>query len=421
MLTGLPRTRQPRAIVIGLDDGTNGIQTARILSQRGIPVLAIANDPGHPCCRTRVCERILYGRTDTEECIATLKQLGPQLDQKAVLFPCQDSNVRLLSQHRASLEEWYHIVLPTHQTLCMLMDKVGFYTYAQANGLPIPATRILKDRGDAELAGRDLQFPLVLKPSQRSPAWMQRTRHKAFKVADSQELLSLYDTYWAWAEVLIAQEWIAGPDTNHYSCNCYFDADAEPQVTFVSRKLRQWPPQTGQGCLGEACHNSHVLHETLHVFQSVNYRGLAYLEMKQDARTGQYLIVEPNIGRPTGRSATAEANGVELLYTMYCDAVGWPLPENREQTSDGVKWAYARQDVQAALHQWWHGELSLKEWWQSWRGKKVYALFSWSDPLPFVFDMLRVIRQVLSSHTARWQRESIPVYDHLPEEGIRTV
>ena len=40
---------------------------------------------------------------------------------------------------------------------------------------------------------------------------------------------------------------------------------------------------------------------------------LGYVEAKRDVRTGRHYLIEPNIGRPTGRSAIAEAGGVELL------------------------------------------------------------------------------------------------------------
>jgi predicted ATP-grasp superfamily ATP-dependent carboligase len=116
--------------------------------------------------------------------------------------------------------------------------------------------------------------------------------------------------------------------------------------------------------------------------------------MKQDPITGQFLIIEPNIGRPTGRSATAEAAGVELIYSMYCDALGLPLPENLQQQFFGVKWIHWRRDVQAALHAWRNGQLNLRDMWRSWQGRKVDAIFSWRDPLPFVFDLLRGCRQL---------------------------
>jgi len=138
------------------------------------------------------------------------------------------------------------------------------------------------------------------------------------------------------------------------------------------------------------------LHEAIGLFRRVNYRGLGHLEMKQDERSGKYYIVEPNIGRPTGRSAIAEAGGVELLYTMYCDALGWPLPANREQKYEGVKLMHLLRDFQSAWYYWRHGELTLKEWWQSVRGRKAYVVFSWSDPLPFLNALLTAIPLYLS-------------------------
>jgi predicted ATP-grasp superfamily ATP-dependent carboligase len=203
---------------------------------------------------------------------------------------------------------------------------------------------------------------------------------------------------------LIAQEWIEGPDANLYSCNCYFDNSSRPLATFVARKLRQWPPQTGQSSLGQECRNDEVLQETVRLFRTVGFCGLGYLEMKLDARSGRYFIVEPNIGRPTGRSAIAEAGGVELLYTMYCDALGWPLPVNRNQHYGNDKWIHIRRDFQSALYYWRKGELSARQWLESWRGRKAYALFSWRDPGPFFGDLFRAAR-LFTSKQERQKRD----------------
>ena len=381
----------PHAIVIGLDSIT-GLQTARILSQRGVPVIAIAKDPDHHSCRTKVCEKIISTDTDSFALISTLETLRPTLKQKPVIFPCSDTSVLVISRYRDRLQEWCHVVLPPANVIEMMVDKVKFYRYAQENGFPIPETYFLFSREDAEEATRKLIFPAILKPPYRPDEWRKQTKEKAFKVANADEFLAIYNQCCKWADIIIAQEWIKGPDTNHITCNCYFGSDSEPLVTFTSRKLRQWPQTTGQGCFGEAYRDDKVAYETVHLYQSVGFRGLAYLEMKQDENSGRYLIIEPNVGRPTGRSATAEANGVELIYTMYCDAVGRPLPANREQKEGHVKWIYLRQDVQSALYSWFHGELTLREWWQSVRGPKWYAIFSWTDPAPFWYDLWGAVR-----------------------------
>ena len=400
MKTSYRDSQKPYAIIIGLES-IQGLQSARILVQRSVPVIGIASNPRHHASRTRVCDEILFANTSTEEFIQVLEMLGPKLSQKAVLFPCYDESVLLISRFRQRVEKWYHLVLPPPEIIEMLIDKISFYTFAQEKGLPIPRSLFLYCRADAEQAATQLTYPCLLKPPSRPATWVRHTKLKAFKVSNAGEFLATYDHYQGWINALIAQEWIEGNDTNLYTCNCYFDATGEPLVTFVSRKLRQWPPGTGQACLSVEARDATVLRETIRLYKSVPYRGLGYLEMKRDERTGRYFIIEANIGRPTGRSAMTEAGGVELLYTMYCDALGWPLPANREQKYTGVKWIHVLRDIQSALYYGCQGQLTFRQWWQSVRGRKTDALFSWKDPGPFLAALAKAIPTYLSRRERR--------------------
>lgn len=397
----------PPAVLVGLDS-MQGLQAARILHARGVPVIAFAKDPKNDACRTNVCREIRFTDTRTDQLIPALEDLGRGLDQKAVLFPCEDRNVQLVSQHRERLEPWFYIALPAPAVVEMLMDKTRFYRYALDTGLPIPPTHFLHARRDLEALEGSLSFPVVLKPANSATRlWEKNCMFSAFRVSDMLELYSLYDRYREFTDVFIVQEWIAGPDQNLYSCNCYFDRTGEPVVTFVARKLRQWPPHIGKSSFGVECRSDEVRDETIRLFRSVDYRGLGYVEFKLDERYGKYFIVEPNVGRPTGRSSIAEAGGVELLYTMYCDVLGLPLPSDREQKYVGAKWVHLRRDFQSALYYWRRGELRPSEWARSWGGKKAFALFSWRDPLPFLSDIVRVIRTVLSATERRRRRRKM--------------
>lgn len=390
---------QPAVVVVGIDRDP-GLQAARILAARGVPVIGIAVDRNHFGCRTNVCKEILYA-TDYDEIVTLLESIGPSFVERAVLVPCSDPAVERISPSRASLERWYHVPLPSAEVVTMLMDKSRFYPYAEDNGFSIVPTRILRSRIDAVEAAQTLAFPCVLKPSFRTATWVEHTSAKAIKVTSSDELLDLYNQCGDWAEELIVQEWIEGDDSYLYSCNCYFDATSRPLVTFIARKLRQWPPGAGDSSLGEECRRDEVLETTVRLFESVGYHGLGYVEIKQDAQSGRYYIIEPNVGRPTGRSAIAEAGGVELLYTMYCDLVGWALPDARTQSYGGAKWIYLRKDLQSALWQWRNGDLTPGDWWRSLRGPKVYAIWSLRDPLPFLFDLWITTKKVMGRIRSR--------------------
>lgn len=395
MTAGAPGGEDPYAVVVGLDCIT-GLQTARILAARGVPVIGVARDTGHPCCRTKACRRVMTGdHADEHRLVAALEELGPTLPQKAVLYPCTDLSVRTIGRHRDLLSAWYHVALADQDLLESLMDKARFAELAEERALLVPRTAVVADRFDAERASERLRFPCVAKPTIKDSTWERAAGGKVARFADANAWLAFFRDDLRWSGDLIVQEWIPGDDAELYSCNAYFDDDGRPLVTFVARKLRQWPTESGTSSLGEEVRNDAVLETAVQLFQGLGYRGLAYVEMKHDRRTGRLVIIEPNVGRPTGRSAIAEAGGVELLYTMYCHALGRPLPGAREQRYTGVRWIYLRHDAQSAFAYWRRGELTLRSWWRSWRGRKAYAVWSLRDPRPFFADVRRAAVQGL--------------------------
>jgi predicted ATP-grasp superfamily ATP-dependent carboligase len=391
-MAGPTPERRPVAVVVALDCIT-GLQTTRILTARGIPVIGIAADRGHFCARTKLPKRIVTSPTGGEALIVTLERLaasGALEGAPAVLVPCSDAAVLAISRWRDRLAEAYRFVLPEHDTVELLMDKLRFAEHATATGLPIPETHILRSRDDAETVASAMSYPVVVKPPIKTPAWLAATKAKVFRVESGAELLQVYDRFADMSDALIAQAWIGGDETGLISANAYFDREGVASAMFIARKIRQWPPETGTSCLGEEVRDDATRDVAMQLFGGVGYRGLAYVEVKVDADTGRRLIVEPNVGRPTGRSAIAEQGGVELLLSAYLDALGETPPVN-EQTYHGAKWIYWRHDLQAAAQQMLAGRLSPVAWWRSVKGPKYEAVFDRHDPAPFAADMVRAI------------------------------
>lgn len=381
----------PPAVVVGLDCVT-GLQTARLLADRDVPVIGVAANRRHFCVQTRVTRRKVIAPTSGEGLVRALERLGPSLstDGRVFLLPCTDAAVLTISAERARLEPFYRFVLPPHDVMAMLMDKVSFAEHAQRTGLPIPATAILRSREDAVAASRSLDYPVAVKPGLKTETWLASSRAKVYPAANAAELLAIYDLVHEWTPELIAQSWVEGGEDALFSCNAYFDREGRPQATFIARKIRQWPPDTGTSSLGVEVRDDTVLQAAIELFTSAGYRGLAYVEMKRDERTGRYAIIEPNLGRPTGRSAISERGGVELLLTAYSDALGLPLPEHRVQRYRGVKWIYWRHDLQAAVVAMRRGRLSLDGWWRYVRGPSIEAVASLRDPRPMIAELAHV-------------------------------
>lgn len=392
---------RPPAVVVGLDNIT-GLQTARILAARGIPVVGVAANRKHFGARTNVCVEVLESPLAGDELIATLVGLAERLQGRAVLFPCTDGAVAALSERRHELSS-YVLPLAPHDVVDLLMDKASFAEYARTAGLPIPHTVVLRSRSDAEDAAGTLPYPAVLKPATKSATWLSHTSAKALRVSGAAELLETYDRVAGWSDVFLVQEWVEGGEDGLFSCNAYFDERGQALVTFVARKMRQWPPGVGTSASGVECRQDDVLEQTRATFSGAGFHGLAYLELKLEAGTGRLLIIEPNVGRPTGRSAIAERGGVELLYSAYCHAVGQPVPRTPQQYV-GTKWLDVRRDIQAAVAAHRRGELTARQWAASVRGRKAHAIWSLRDPMPFLTDLMHATaeggRRVRAGRTA---------------------
>lgn len=348
-----------------------------------------------------MCERIIRATTKDESLISTLLELGPTFTSKPVLFPCQDVNVELVSRHRQALSAHYHMVLPPSETIEVLMDKARFAGFAVEHGFRVPNTHTLTSHDDAVVASDQIDYPCIVKPTVRTPDWNRRTTIKAFTVDGRNELVELYDRFCDLSPTMLAQEWIPGPDTENYTCNVYFDGPSSPVLTHVSRKLRQWPIGTGQGCSSTSSPDRRISDLTVRFFSSLDFRGLGYLEVKRHAMTGEEVLIEPNIGRPTGRSAAADADGVELLHTLYCDAIGAPRPAVTSTGNGEATWIFLRQDVRSALASVRTGDLTLRAWGDSLRGRRIYGLWDRRDPMPFVHDGARLVRGALPSPSRR--------------------
>ena len=93
--------------------------------------------------------------------------------------------------------------------------------------------------------------------------------------------------------------------------------------------------------------------------------------------------------------SVAEAAGIEMTYLAYQSLVGQPLPSTPLVRFPDARWISMKRDFAAAIAGWRQGELSLSAYLRSIRGVRRRAVFDLSDPLPFLYDVLRSPGQFL--------------------------
>jgi predicted ATP-grasp superfamily ATP-dependent carboligase len=81
-----------------------------------------------------------------------------------VLYPTSDEVAWLIAAHQDTLARWFHLYAPPIDSLRRLLDKARLAEDAQAVGLDVPETIVPRQESEVERCGRELAFPLYVKP-----------------------------------------------------------------------------------------------------------------------------------------------------------------------------------------------------------------------------------------------------------------
>jgi D-aspartate ligase len=364
-----------------------GLGIARSLGQRGIPVLGLSAERGVYGNLTRYAKILLSpdSRSQPEELLAYLLRMGPTFSERPVIFPTRDDDVLFLDRYRGQLEPYYHLVAPQGAALRACLDKFETYHAAERAGVPAPKSWVVDGLEDMRRIAPDLPYPCVLKPLS-SHQWRQRENwelvgaRKAIGVASADELMREYGTIAHAEKRAVVQQMIPGGDDCLLVAACYMDREGRYAGGFQIQKLVQVPAGFGTGCIVQSVSRPELVGPTVRLLQAIGLTGIAEVEYKWDAASGEYKLIEIN-ARPWDQHRLGYRCGVDLMYLAYCDHAGLPMPAPAEATP-GYKWVAEDAFFTSALQLAWHRDRRLFSLFRQARGKRVFAVWLARDPLP---------------------------------------
>ena len=381
-------------LIVGF--AVNGWNVYRALRREGLRPLAIDDDRGSIFWRCRGADLLYARKLNGPDLIRTLNSLE-STGREYVLISALEETVNTLNRHRDELEPHIHLHFPERSTVEMLLDKRLFYETARSNGFRIYPMYFVGDDWRLEGHRNGVQFPCIIK--KKTKIYVPGVA-KAYRVASMHELEERLEQISRYPGIrptdLVIQEWVPGGDTEVIFCMQYYDSAANPLMSFTGKKIRQWRPQTGGTSAAAAVDAPDALAETTRFFRAVGMHGLCSMEFKRSLADGKLYMIEPTVCRADYQESTAVSNGYNLLYAMYCAAVGRALPAANPPRRP-VIWVNVGDDFKSARQYMAEGRLSWFGWWKSLRGPKCYAIFAWEDPWPFVELIRRKFRN-------RWNR-----------------
>jgi len=329
---------------------------------------------------------------ESEKAIERLIDYGKSRSQKPVAFFNGESDVMLFSRNRELLSEYFHIVLAEHVLINQLVDKKGFWELAVKHDLSVPNTIVPDSESQLYEAARMNAFPLILKPI-RQRIWHQPEYYnklgyrKAILIKNEKELENIIKMMPPIDGKIMIQQYIPGPDPNHYDFHCYIDKTGVTRGAVLGHKIRTYPIHFGQGCYTHYIDEPEIEKLCLETLQKIDYIGAANINVKRHSETGQVYILEIN-PRFSLWTIFDSLCGVNMPLLQYMDALDIEIPEVKP-SGKPQRWLYFGTDLKAMIAYRKCGELTFLRWLKSffnYRGHIEYHIFAWDDPAPLVYN-----------------------------------
>ena len=406
------RLVEPPVVVLG------GISLVRTLGLAGIRAIVATTDPEDPAlvsrhCTSRVALPPLSSGQAAADALASLgAKLAAQYGRRVPLMYGSDDGVELINKHRGRLERYFLLLLNDPDVASALFAKDKFQAFAQDRALPIP--KALKWEGDGPDSLRACKRAVVMKPSEKVD-W----HHSALcrDLFDGDAKAMVYPNGAACANdpavakyqgLLTFQEYIPGGHGDLWSYHGFADENGQVIGEFTGRKIRTYPAINGESAFIELAHDATLEAAGREVVRRCPLRGVFKMDFKRDSETGQWYLLEIN-ARWTLWNYLGACNGVNLMRVAY-DYMVHGRRAAPARARERYRWHAFDLDFKAYRDMSSRGEITFGEWLRSLASsRRIYNVFAWRDPLPWVTDSFgRVRRRLARSGPSRFLARMSP-------------
>lgn len=222
----------------------------------------------------------------------------------------------------AARERLHDVLLPfasidVFRSVC---DKAHVLREAERVGIRTPEQQVVASRHEWDDAAADaLTYPLVLKPGRSvGEGDARRVKLGVLYAADAAALRDHLRTLPDEAFPLLLQQRITGPGVGIF----LLVWEGRIVARFAHRRLREKPPSGGVSVYAESVPFDEDLGErSRRLLERLGWNGVAMVEFKRDARTGQPYLMEIN-GRFWGSLQLAIDAGVDFPLLLLDAATG---------------------------------------------------------------------------------------------------
>ena len=397
----------PPLILLGIDTPI-GLALVRELGRAGIEVHGVARDRRALGLYSRWLAARYFRPEKEVDLIPLLRRIARRAGARFIMTVSMSDSLLVREAADAGDLPGLKPLLPSMEKLQLVNDKAEICRIADELGIEVPRTW---EPVPADLAGDlpDLSFPCVLKwrdPEQAigplSAAGLPL--HKTEYAQDAEALRAALERYRPAGILPMVQTYVPGSGLGQM----FVMHRGAATLRYQHRRLHEWPPEGGVSTLCESlAADSHpeLMGRSEALLRQTGWEGPAMVEYRFDERTGRAVLMEIN-GRFWGSLPLAAHAGAPFgLATYFALGLDRPLPASPTYRA-GMRCRFMIAETRRLLRILF-ARRSIPD--RSLRFSKVrelgsylkgfvdgsrYYVFSWRDPLPFLADMLFVLRRI---------------------------
>lgn len=254
------------------------------------------------------------------KCLAEVGNEG-----KPILFPMEDATINWLSENREQVSPLAYFLLPPAISLQIAQSKSATMLQARKIGLPIPETFEFESFESFYLKLSDLSRLSIIKNYIVKPISGSGSSGIIYL---SDEIVVDWHTHWLKYGALIIQRRISAQGRG-IGVSLIFDANGKCVADFVHARLQEYPNSGGPSTSRIGIRNDVLLRSSIKLLESLDWKGVAMVEWKEDPADGQPKIIEIN-PRFWGSLELAVRSGVNFprIYADVAMGIKVNYPNN---------------------------------------------------------------------------------------------
>jgi D-aspartate ligase len=368
-----------------LQPSNGGLALARTLGRRGLDVEVIATPSDSHTARTRHADgTVLPAFADAPHAwLDALRQRATR--GPLALVAGADEATEFLSRTRNELPDSLLTFEARDDAHLPLMNKTLAYELALAAGIKVPLTRSVATYEDLDAVADEMPYPCVLKPV-LTHLWRPIFGLHRVLLAHGADELVRHGRQALGADLTaIVSEYVPGGDAHVEEAILVRADDGSFPMQFGCHKLRQSPSGFGAASLCESAPMPESLAMARTLLAHTGFVGVAGIETKRHAETGEYYFIEANVRLPT-QFALGDAAGADASWRTYATLARLPLPP-RPEPKMGVRLLFPELEL-AELRRFANGERgpsgphSWREFVRGYRRIREVGVLDVTDPGP---------------------------------------